>query len=89
MKRSRVVWSLAWTTLVSAVLLTRSANGQEQGATDVSPRRPPQMTRDMMSCLQQRNVPNASEMFAQVFRVIADHVLDFFFNSLWGLSGRL
>ncbi|EEC06367.1 hypothetical protein IscW_ISCW003943 [Ixodes scapularis] len=35
-----------------------------------------------MSCLQQRNVPNASEMFAQMFRVIADHVLDFFFNSL-------
>ncbi|CAN7998549.1 unnamed protein product [Ixodes pacificus] len=41
-----------------------------------------------MSCLQQRNVPNASEMFAQMFRVIADHVLDFFFNSLWGVSGR-
>ncbi|CAN7997706.1 unnamed protein product [Ixodes hexagonus] len=42
-----------------------------------------------MSCLQQRNLPDAREMLAQICRVIAEHVLDVVFNSFWGLSGRL
>ncbi|KAL3247827.1 hypothetical protein MRX96_056898 [Rhipicephalus microplus] len=40
------------------------------------------------SCVQQRRTPSLKEFCAQIFRFVADAVLDVFFTDILGLTGR-
>ncbi|KAL1468302.1 hypothetical protein MTO96_041574 [Rhipicephalus appendiculatus] len=63
---------------------THSGEDEPAQGTEWATTQPPPLP----SCVQQRRTPSLKEFCAQVFRFVADAVLDVFFTDFLGLTGR-